>query len=243
MADSLLEKRRRLDRHARGRWRRPFREERNSLARIRRTTAPSGRARQTHHINARRPSVKVAARPPCKIGRRTRQATSCASRRGPSMTTEQISMLACSPRRSAREVAGPCARRDIDPARGSREVQKSHGSDARRRDPGLDGRAAIATLKADRVAIGMRGLWLDDYDPDVDAKRLEVDVWSDVVCPWCYIGKRRLEAALARFAHRDAVDVRWHSFELDPQAPRSTRAARWSGSRASTAPTSPARSR
>jgi predicted DsbA family dithiol-disulfide isomerase len=45
-----------------------------------------------------------------------------------------------------------------------------------------------------------------------------VDIWSDVVCPWCYLGKRRLEAALEQFEHRDAVEVHWHSFELDPGA-------------------------
>jgi predicted DsbA family dithiol-disulfide isomerase len=45
---------------------------------------------------------------------------------------------------------------------------------------------------------------------------VKVEIWSDVVCPWCYIGKRRLEAALDRFAHRDDVEVVWHSFELDP---------------------------
>jgi predicted DsbA family dithiol-disulfide isomerase len=50
-------------------------------------------------------------------------------------------------------------------------------------------------------------------------RRLSIDVWSDVVCPWCYVGKRRLESALALFEHRDSVDVRWHSFELDPSAP------------------------
>ncbi len=49
---------------------------------------------------------------------------------------------------------------------------------------------------------------------------MKVEVWSDVVCPWCYIGKRRLEAALAGFAHRDEVEVIWRSFELDPNAPR-----------------------
>jgi predicted DsbA family dithiol-disulfide isomerase len=43
-----------------------------------------------------------------------------------------------------------------------------------------------------------------------------VEVWSDVVCPWCYVGKRRFEAALSRFAHRDEVEVRWRSFQLDP---------------------------
>jgi predicted DsbA family dithiol-disulfide isomerase len=48
---------------------------------------------------------------------------------------------------------------------------------------------------------------------------LTVDIWSDVVCPWCYIGKRRLEAALEGFEHRDDVTVLWHSFELDPDAP------------------------
>jgi predicted DsbA family dithiol-disulfide isomerase len=46
-----------------------------------------------------------------------------------------------------------------------------------------------------------------------------VEIWSDIACPWCYIGKRRFEAALARFEHRDEVEVRWRSFELDPHAP------------------------
>lgn len=49
---------------------------------------------------------------------------------------------------------------------------------------------------------------------------MRVDVWSDVVCPWCYIGKRRLEAALAKFPQRDQVQVVFRAFELDPQAPR-----------------------
>ena len=48
---------------------------------------------------------------------------------------------------------------------------------------------------------------------------MHIDIWSDVVCPWCYIGKRRLEQALTQFAHRDSVEIRWHSFELDPSAP------------------------
>jgi predicted DsbA family dithiol-disulfide isomerase len=51
---------------------------------------------------------------------------------------------------------------------------------------------------------------------------LKVEVWSDVVCPWCYIGKRRFEAALARFAHRGEVELVWRSFELDVSAPPST---------------------
>ena len=50
---------------------------------------------------------------------------------------------------------------------------------------------------------------------------MQVEIWSDVVCPWCYIGKRRFEAALARFEHRDEVELVWRSFELDPAAPPS----------------------
>lgn len=47
-----------------------------------------------------------------------------------------------------------------------------------------------------------------------------IEIWSDVVCPFCYIGKRRLEAALADFEHRDEVEVVYRSFELDPSAPQ-----------------------
>jgi predicted DsbA family dithiol-disulfide isomerase len=46
-----------------------------------------------------------------------------------------------------------------------------------------------------------------------------VEIWSDIVCPWCYIGKRRFEEALARFEHAGEVQIRWRSFELDPNAP------------------------
>jgi predicted DsbA family dithiol-disulfide isomerase len=45
---------------------------------------------------------------------------------------------------------------------------------------------------------------------------MQVEIWSDVVCPWCYIGKRRLETALEKFPHRDQVEVVWRSFQLDP---------------------------
>jgi predicted DsbA family dithiol-disulfide isomerase len=49
---------------------------------------------------------------------------------------------------------------------------------------------------------------------------VDVEIWSDIACPWCYVGKRRFEAALAGFEHRDQVRVTWRSFELDPDAPR-----------------------
>ena len=50
---------------------------------------------------------------------------------------------------------------------------------------------------------------------------MKIEIWSDIVCPWCYIGKRRFEAALSGFEHADAVQVVWRSFELDPDAPPS----------------------
>lgn len=54
------------------------------------------------------------------------------------------------------------------------------------------------------------------------ADPIKIDIWSDIACPWCYIGKRRLEAAMSRFAQgQDAVpvEVHYHSYELDPNAP------------------------
>ncbi len=51
------------------------------------------------------------------------------------------------------------------------------------------------------------------------AKQLSVEVWSDVACPWCYVGKRRLERALFAFPHADRVQVRYRAFQLDPSAP------------------------
>jgi predicted DsbA family dithiol-disulfide isomerase len=47
---------------------------------------------------------------------------------------------------------------------------------------------------------------------------VKVEIWSDVVCPWCYVGKRRIEQALSRFEHADGVEVVWRAFELDQTA-------------------------
>lgn len=49
---------------------------------------------------------------------------------------------------------------------------------------------------------------------------MKVEIWSDIACPWCYVGKRRFESALRRFEHAADVEVVWRSFELDPSAPR-----------------------
>ncbi|MCW2855421.1 MAG: DsbA family oxidoreductase [Marmoricola sp.] len=51
---------------------------------------------------------------------------------------------------------------------------------------------------------------------------MRIEIWSDVVCPWCYIGKRRLETALATFGTvpgERGVEIVWRSFQLDPSAP------------------------
>ena len=47
---------------------------------------------------------------------------------------------------------------------------------------------------------------------------MKIEIWSDILCPFCYIGKRRLEKALATFEHAAEVDIQWRSFELDPNA-------------------------
>jgi predicted DsbA family dithiol-disulfide isomerase len=54
--------------------------------------------------------------------------------------------------------------------------------------------------------------------------KVRVDIWADVACPWCYIGKRQLDRALGRFAHRERVEIVWRAFELDPMAPRAAEA-------------------
>ena len=50
--------------------------------------------------------------------------------------------------------------------------------------------------------------------------KMKVDVWSDIMCPFCYIGKRNYEAALEQFAHQNHVEIEWHSFQLDPTIPK-----------------------
>lgn len=52
-----------------------------------------------------------------------------------------------------------------------------------------------------------------------DQSTVLIEVWSDIACPWCYIGKRRFTAALERFSHRDRVTVVWRSYQLAPDTP------------------------
>lgn len=48
--------------------------------------------------------------------------------------------------------------------------------------------------------------------------KMKVEIWSDVICPFCYIGKRRFEAALAQFPDKDKVELEWKSYQLAPDA-------------------------
>jgi predicted DsbA family dithiol-disulfide isomerase len=82
--------------------------------------------------------------------------------------------------------------------------------------PGQTAKPARADLRAalpDPVGGGERAAGV----PIVNV--MHVEIWSDIACPWCFVGKRRFEAALEQFAHRDEVTVTWRSFELDPSAP------------------------
>ncbi len=55
--------------------------------------------------------------------------------------------------------------------------------------------------------------------PHLAPPAVHIEVWSDIACPWCYIGKRRFTAALASFEHRDRVEVTWRSYQLAPETP------------------------
>lgn len=61
-----------------------------------------------------------------------------------------------------------------------------------------------------------RPCWVDQT---MSEKRVRVDIWSDIACPWCFIGKRRFEEGVAQFEHSENVDVYWHAYQLDPSLP------------------------
>lgn len=50
-------------------------------------------------------------------------------------------------------------------------------------------------------------------------EKMKIEIWSDIVCPFCYIGKRNFEKGLAAFSNPDAVEIEWKSYQLDPTAP------------------------
>src|SRR4029078_2307075 len=79
-------------------------------------------------------------------------------------------------------------------------------------------RPIVASTAPDRRATAPASRFADDdvIDP---APALTLEIWSDVVCSWCYVGKRYLEQALEQVPDRELVDLRWRSFELDPTLP------------------------
>lgn len=57
---------------------------------------------------------------------------------------------------------------------------------------------------------------LDTLKKDIQTMKMKIEIWSDVACPFCYIGKSRFEEALAQFEQRDSIEIVWKSFQLDP---------------------------
>lgn len=68
-----------------------------------------------------------------------------------------------------------------------------------------------------------RSLKKDTFELEEEGEEpMKVEIWSDIACPWCYISKRRFESALAQFEHRDQIEITWRSYQLDPNAPRTS---------------------
>lgn len=57
--------------------------------------------------------------------------------------------------------------------------------------------------------------------------KINVEIWSDIACPYCYIGKRKFEQALTRFAQASDVEIIWHSYELNPSLPKGNNNGSW----------------
>lgn len=53
----------------------------------------------------------------------------------------------------------------------------------------------------------------------MNSEKIKIEIWSDVVCPFCYIGKKKIEQAVAKLGAEDKVEITWHSFQLDPDFP------------------------
>lgn len=71
---------------------------------------------------------------------------------------------------------------------------------------------------------GMNGnqFYCLNFVEHLKAIRMKVEIWSDIVCPFCYIGKRNFEAALKQFNERENITITWKSFQLDPTTPESS---------------------
>src|SRR3978361_2357854 len=126
----------------------------------------------------------------------------------------------CSPRSSGR---GSCWSRRRSTSPTPRASPTSSGRRTRPSAGWSPGTPASATSSSTPPPAMARRRWPPPPRDEPTGSRvppgMQVEVWSDVVCPWCYIGKRKLETALSRFAHADQVEVIWRSFQLDPSIP------------------------
>lgn len=71
-------------------------------------------------------------------------------------------------------------------------------------------------LKTDKVTQKAQQAANDSIKNKLKIRKMKVEIWSDVMCPFCYIGKRKFESALAQFENRDDVEITWKSFQLNP---------------------------
>ncbi len=82
----------------------------------------------------------------------------------------------------------------------------------------IDAQAADSLMRSNEISLPNTAFYGCSYRRS--GAIMQVEIWSDVVCPWCYIGKRRFETAVRQFEGRLDVEVVWRSFELDPSAPK-----------------------
>jgi predicted DsbA family dithiol-disulfide isomerase len=66
--------------------------------------------------------------------------------------------------------------------------------------------------------------WPENSNAVSQMSQIKIDVWSDVVCPFCYLGKAKLEHAIQKLGLTDEVNIEWHSFQLEPSFPKNTSA-------------------
>ena len=59
-------------------------------------------------------------------------------------------------------------------------------------------------------------------DIKMNSEKVKIEIWSDIVCPFCYIGKKKLEQAITKLDAREKVEIVWHSYQLDPDFPKGT---------------------
>ncbi len=59
---------------------------------------------------------------------------------------------------------------------------------------------------------------------EMNSGKMKIEIWSDIMCPFCYIGKRHLEEALKQFTDSNSIEIEWHSYQLDPSMPKEANA-------------------